>query len=249
MAGEFSRHTGALVVEGYGLSEASPVTHVGHLFSSARYGTIGLPLPGTECKIVRVDDATTDHESDGDQAVANDSGQDPLESLPAGEVGELLVRGPQIMLGYWQDRAATNAVITHGWLRTGDLAVKSEDGYFTIVGRRKDLIITSGFNVYPSEVEEILREAPGVEDAAVVGVPDAQRGEIVHAFIVASANSNHDAIHLAKHCERHLSKHKRPRNYEFCDGDLPRNFLGKVLRRKLRESLAGKSSQHEEVQA
>ena len=249
VASEFSRHTGALVVEGYGLSEASPVTHVGHLFSSARYGTIGLPLPGTECKIVRVDDALTDHESDDDQAVASGIGGDPLGSLPAGEVGELFVRGPQIMLGYWQDSAATNAVIRDGWLRTGDLAVKSEDGYFTIVGRRKDLIITSGFNVYPSEVEEILREAPGVQDAAVVGVPDAQRGEIVHAFTVGSANSDHDSIHLEKHCQRHLSKHKRPRTYEFCDGDLPRNFLGKVLRRKLRESLAGNSSHHEETQA
>ena len=249
VASEFSRHTGALVVEGYGLSEASPVTHVGHLFSSARYGTIGLPLPGTECKIVRVDEPLTEYESDDDQDAASNCEHDLQESLPAGEVGELFVRGPQIMLGYWQDRAATNAVINQGWLRTGDLAVKSEDGYFTIVGRRKDLIITSGFNVYPSEVEEILREAPGVEDAAVVGVPDAQRGEVVHAFIVASANSPHDAIHLTKHCERHLSKHKRPRIYKFCDGDLPRNFLGKVLRRKLRESLAGESSQHEEAQA
>ena len=247
---EFSRHTGALVVEGYGLSEASPVTHVGNLFSSARYGTIGLPLPGTECRIIPVEESDNDQVNQpADNPTQGSPKRDQLESLPAGEVGELLIRGPQIMLGYWQDQAATDQTICNGWLRTGDLAIKSEDGHFTIVGRRKDLIITSGFNVYPAEVEEILREAPGVDDAAVVGIPDPQRGEIVLAFIVPTAGMEHDPISLHKHCERHLSKHKRPRAYEVCDGDLPRNFLGKVLRRKLRESFDEKSNHHEEKQA
>lgn len=247
---EFSRHTGALVVEGYGLSEASPVTHVGNLFSTARYGTIGLPLPGTECKIIRVEDNQDDQDENNLGPYTKTNTQyDQLETLPKGEVGELLVRGPQIMLGYWRDQRATTETIRHGWLHTGDLAIESEDGYFTIVGRRKDLIITSGFNVYPGEVEEILREAPGVEDAAVVGVPDPQRGEIVTAFIVPSEGVEHDPVSLSKHCERHLSKYKRPRNYEFCSGDLPRNFLGKVLRRKLRETSQKQSNQHGEKQA
>jgi long-chain acyl-CoA synthetase len=246
VASEFSRHTGALVVEGYGLSEASPVTHVGHLFSSARYGTIGLPLPGTECKIVCVDEASNNHETTGMLSSSTAINWEQLESLPTGDIGELFVRGPQIMLGYWQDQAATNQAIRHGWLRTGDLAMESDDGHYTIVGRRKDLIITSGFNVYPSEVEEILREAPGVEDAAVIGIPDRRRGEAVHAFIVPTAGTEPDSDRLTKHCQRHLSKYKRPRKYEFCTGDLPRNFLGKVLRRKLRESSDGASNQHEE---
>ena len=240
VAGDFSRHTGALVVEGYGLSEASPVTHVGHLFSAARYGTIGLPLPGTECRIVdagEMDAGEMDAgEMDAECEPGSQSGTSNLASLGDGEVGELLIRGPQIMLGYWKDSNATRQAIDRGWLRTGDLAMRSDDGYYTIVGRKKDLIITSGFNVYPSEVEEILREAPGVRDAAVVGIADEQRGEIVQAFIVLDPDSDQDASTLQRHCARHLSKHKRPRLYEFCEGDLPRNFLGKVLRRKLRES-------------
>lgn len=226
---EFSRHTGALVVEGYGLSETSPVTHVGHLFRDARYATIGLPLPETECLIVaeRTDEATKD--------------RDPLQvirqtALPDGEVGELIVRGPQVMLGYWNDCEATEQAVVHGWLRTGDLAIRDKDGYYSIVGRKKDLIITSGFNVYPSEVEEILREASGVQDAAVIGWHDNQRGEVVKAFVVMEAGVEWNEKHLHDHCARHLSKYKRPRIYECCNDDLPRNFLGKVIRRKLRET-------------
>ena len=218
---EFADFTGALVVEGYGLSEASPVTHVGHLFDEPRYGTIGFPLPETSCRIVQ----STDHEDDRDEVV-----------LPDGEVGEMLVRGPQVMLGYWKDPRATKAAIRGGWLHTGDLAVKRSDGTFQIVGRKKDLIITSGFNVYPSEVEEVLRAADGVLDAAVVGSPDAERGEIVTAHVVLKPGANWNEQSLRDHCEAHLSKHKRPRQYVRCDGDLPRNFLGKVIRRKLRES-------------
>ena len=244
VAGDFSRHTGALVVEGYGLSEASPVTHVGHLFSEARYGTIGLPLPGTECRIV---DAGESDANSG--AKSQDGSHNQPPSLGDGEVGELLIRGPQIMLGYWKDPKATRQAIDRGWLRTGDLAIRSDDGYFTIVGRKKDLIITSGFNVYPSEVEEILREAPGVRDAAVVGIADEQRGEVVQAFIVLEPDSDLSASSLQKHCARHLSKYKRPRLYEFCEGDLPRNFLGKVLRRKLRESSNTESLGHRKDQS
>ena len=244
VASDFSRHTGALVVEGYGLSEASPVTHVGHLYSAARYGTIGLPLPDTECRIV--DAGNLENNND---VASNKGTRDHLSSLVDGEVGELMIRGPQVMLGYWKDPTATHQAIDGEWLHTGDLAIRSSDGYFTIVGRKKDLIITSGFNVYPGEVEEILRESLGVQDAAVVGVADEQRGEVVQAFIVLEPGSEQDASSLQKHCARHLSAYKRPRLYEFCEGDLPRNFLGKVLRRKLRESSTAKSIRHPEDQS
>ena len=215
VAAEFAEHSGALVVEGYGLSESSPVTHVGPLNASARYGTIGLPLPDTDVRIV-------DQET-GSQDVA------------PGEVGELLVRGPQVMLGYWNDPQATQAAIRDGWLYTGDLASVSADGFYQIQERKKDLIITSGFNVYPREVESKLREFPGVEDVAVVAAPDEQRGEIVKAFIVLKKDASWDVPAMEAFCRQHLSSHKRPRVYERCEGDLPRNFLGKVIRRHLRE--------------
>ena len=239
---EFARHTGALVVEGYGLSEASPVTHVGDLFGDPRYATIGLPLPETKCRIIchredRADKGDAPHSTDQpestDKTVLSIA---PFIDLPDGEVGELVVRGPQVMLGYWNDPDATGEAIEQGWLHTGDLAVRGKDGFFSIVGRKKDLIITSGYNVYPSEVEEILREAEGVQDAAVIGCLDEHRGEVVKAIIVMKRGSELDESQLRAHCSRHLSKYKRPRIYECCEGDLPRNFLGKVIRRKLRES-------------
>lgn len=226
VGGEFTEHTGALVVEGYGLSEASPVTHVGHLFQEARYGSIGLPLPQTECRIVDPADGET--------------------TLPEGDVGELIVRGPQVMIGYWNDPAATREAIRGGWLHTGDLAVKEDDGYYRIAGRLKDLIITSGFNVYPSEVEAVLREAHGVLDAAVVGQPDLHRGEVVKAFIVMKPNCEWDEDRLRAHCAEHLAKYKQPRRFEQCIGDLPRNFLGKVIRRELRDGDAEPSTVHAE---
>jgi long-chain acyl-CoA synthetase len=213
---EFARHSGALVVEGYGLSEAAPVTHVGDLFAEERFGVIGLPLPETECRIV--DPATGSRE------------------LPAGEVGELTIRGPQVMLGYWNDRAATRLAIREGWLHTGDLAAVQADGYYRVVGRKKDLIISSGFNVYPSEVEAVLRAADNVVDAAVVAAPDEQRGEVVKAFVVWEPGRKWDEQSLRAFCRERLSKHKRPRIYQQCHGDLPRNFLGKVIRRELRET-------------
>ncbi len=212
VAAEFAKHSGALVVEGYGLSEASPVTHVGDLFGEPNYGTIGLPLPETECRLV-----------DGDN-----------REVAPGEVGELTLKGPQVMLGYWNDPVATSEAVRDGWLHTGDLAVLQDDGCYRIVGRKKDLIITSGFNVYPSEVETALREFTGVLDAAVVGVHDVQRGEVVKAFIVMKPGAAWNEAALRVHSERVLSKYKRPRSYERCT-DLPRNFLGKVIRRELRE--------------
>lgn len=213
IAEEFAAHSGALVVEGYGLSEASPVTHVGPLDGSNVTGTIGLPLPDTQCRIVDVE-----------------SGQ---RDVPDGEVGELIVRGPQVMLGYWKNPAATAETIRDGWLFTGDLASRSR-GVYRIVDRKKDLIITSGFNVYPADVEQVLRQCEVVADVAVVGVPDAMRGENVKAFVVLKPGCSWDQRILQKFCHEKLAAHRRPRLWEHVQ-ELPRNFLGKVVRRQLRQ--------------
>lgn len=215
---EFTRYSGAECVEGYGMSEASPVICTGPLDGTNRPGTIGLPLPDTEVKIV---DAET--------------GQ---RTLPVGEVGELVVRGPQVMLGYWQNDAATSEVIRDGWLFTGDLGVRDEDGFFRIVDRKKDLIITSGFNVYPADIEPVLKSYPdgNLRDVVVIGEPDDHAGELVKAVVSVRSASEFDSDRFRSYFNEHLARHKRPRLIEVIEGDLPRNFLGKVLRRKLRET-------------
>ncbi len=223
IAEEFARHTGAQVVEGYGLSECSPCVTAGPLDGTARLGTIGLPLPDTDVKIV---DAETGE-----------------LTLPPGEVGELAVRGPQVMLGYWKDPTATAQVIRDGWLFTGDLATLDADGFVKIVDRKKDLIITSGFNVYPCDVESILRGFPGVTDAAVVGVPHHECGELVKAVLALNPSARFDRKTFDAFCKDNLAAHKRPKLVEVVAGDLPRNFLGKVLRRQLREPTSTNSSQ------
>jgi len=210
---EFAEHTQALVVEGYGLSEASPVTHVGPLDGSSRFGTIGLPLPDTECRIVDAETGTAE--------------------MPPGDAGELLVRGPQVMLGYWN--GSDNTFERIDWLHTGDVARVTPDGLYQIVERKKDIIITSGFNVYPQEVEQALKNHPSVKDAAVVGEPDDRKGEVVKAFVVLEDGAKFDETELKDFCQEHLSAHKRPQTIEHCKGDLPRSFLGKVIRRKLRQ--------------
>jgi long-chain acyl-CoA synthetase len=218
VAEEFADFTGATVVEGYGLSEASPVTHTGPLDRTNRPGTIGLPLPDTDARIVDAETGTVD--------------------MPPDEVGELIVRGPQVMREYWNNPLETAAVIRDGWLFTGDLAVRDADGFFRIVDRKKDLIITSGFNVYPTDVEQVLRECLGVTDVAIIGVKDAKRGEAVKALIVPDRKPVFDQDVFDAFCREKLGKHKRPRIVELIDGDLPRNFLGKVLRRHLRTPTA-----------
>lgn len=215
-ATEFAKYSGAQVVEGYGLSECSPVTHAGPLDGSAKLGTIGLPLPDTLAEIVDSETGT--------------------RVLNAGEVGELIIRGPQVMLGYWNNREATEQILRDGWLFTGDLAQRDEEGFFKIVDRKKDLIITSGFNVYPNDVEYVLKQFPEVKDVAVVGVPDAQRGEIVKAIVVVKSKSHFHRHAFEKYMKENLAHHKVPRILELIEGDLPRNFLGKVLRRKLRDA-------------
>lgn len=229
VADEFREHTGATVVEGYGLSEASPVTHVGPLDGTAIPGTIGLPISDTDARIVNPEDGS--------------------ESLPANTVGELLVRGPQVMLGYWENPEATADVLRDGWLHTGDMACCDERGFFKIVDRIKDLVITSGFNVYPGDVEEVLRTYPGVKDAAIVGVPDEERGEIVKAVLVVDNPKEFQRRPFDEFTHQKLAAHKRPRIIEVRREDLPRNFLGKVLRRELRhQNSAPTENAHEENQ-
>jgi long-chain acyl-CoA synthetase len=212
---EFSQYGAEHVVEGYGLSEASPVTHVNPIDERNRPGSIGLPLPDTEGRIL-------------DQATG-------LEELPVGSVGELVVRGPQVMKGYFNNPAESSRALRGGWLYTGDLARRDRDGFFTIVDRKKDIIKTSGFLVFPAEVEEIVGQFPGVAEAAVIGVPDPERGEIVKAVVVPRPGASISVSALEAHCLKHLGKHKRPRQVEIVS-ELPKNFLGKVQRRHLREA-------------
>ncbi|QHW31575.1 long-chain fatty acid--CoA ligase [Paenibacillus rhizovicinus] len=210
---QFEQMTGGRLIEGYGLTEASPVTHTNPLWTKRKIGTIGLPLPGTLAKVV--------HAETG-------------EEQPPGEIGELLIKGPQVMLGYWNKPEATANALQDGWLRTGDLAQIDRDGFFTIVDRIKDIIIAGGFNIYPREVEEVLYEHPGVRDAAVIGVKDAYRGETVKAFIVLRKDVSVSSMQLDRWCRERLAVFKVPHQYEFRT-ELPMTMIGKVLRRKLQE--------------
>ncbi len=211
----FAKFGAQNVVEGYGLSEASPVTHVNPIDGRNRPGTIGLPLPDTEARVV---DAV-----------------DGIQELPLGEVGELVIRGPQVMKGYYRNDVETARSLRNGWLYTGDLARRDADGFFTIVDRKKDIIKTSGFLVYPAEVEEVLTKFPGIAEAAVIGIPDFERGESVKAMVVAHPGAKVSLTALEAHCLSHLGKHKRPRKIEVVP-ELPKNFLGKIQRRRLREA-------------
>jgi long-chain acyl-CoA synthetase len=213
---DFEELTGGRLVEGYGLSEASPVTHCNPLTDQCRNGSIGLPLPGVEAAIVN---------------------QETGEPVPTGSVGELVVRGPNIMQGYWNRTEETSQTFRNGWMRTGDLGKMDADGYFSIVERVKDVIIASGFKVYPREVEEVLFGHPAVAEVAVAGVADAYRGETVAAFVVLKPGieaSEETRRELLEYCKQELTAYKVPKILEFRTS-LPKSLLiGKVLRRELR---------------
>lgn len=209
--------TGGLLVEGYGMTETSPVA-LGNPVSAARQpGTVGVPFPATNVRIVDPDDPTRDR--------------------APGEAGELLISGPQVFAGYWHRPEETAAVLLPGgWLRTGDIVEMNSDGFVRIVDRIKELIITGGFNVYPSEVEEALRQVPGVRDAAAVGLPGAGGAEEVVAAVVLHPDCATDAAGIRAACRQHLTAYKVPRRIVVVD-DLPRSQLGKVLRREVRDRL------------
>ena len=203
--------TGTPIVEGYGLTESSPVITFNPLTGLAKDGTIGIPVPSTDVMCV------------------DENGNE----VPVGESGEIVARGPQIMLGYWQRPDETEKTIKDGWLRTGDIAQMDADGYFTIVDRKKDMILVSGFNVYPNEIEEQVAAVSGVLEVGVIGVPDEKSGERVQAYIVTSvpAPSKDDIV---AHCRANLAAYKIPQDVFFVD-ELPKSPIGKILRRKLRD--------------
>jgi long-chain acyl-CoA synthetase len=222
----FQELTGARLVEGYGLSEASPITHANPAFGEDRVGTIGLPWPDTEVKIV--DAETGDH------------------VLGVGDVGELCVRGPQVMKGYWQMPTETANALRRDpdgggpWLYTGDLAVMDADGYFQIVDRKKDMILgAGGYNIYPREIEDVLYEHPKILEAAAAGVPLEGKGERVKAYVVLKEGETATEAEIISFCREHLAPYKVPKFVEFRD-ELPKTLVGKVLRRALVEEEAGK---------
>ncbi|MEK7596279.1 MAG: long-chain fatty acid--CoA ligase [Patescibacteria group bacterium] len=219
---EFERVTGGKLVEGYGLTEASPVTHANPLGGLCKIGSIGVPLPETDAEII----------------------DEIGKKVPAGEIGELLVSGPQVMKGYWNKLLETAKVLTGGgWLKTGDLAVRDEDGYFYIKDRKKNVIISdSGYNVYPNEVEDILRSHPAVSEAAVIGLPIKEGTEKIKAFVVLKEGEKISEKELIGHCRKSLVYYKIPKEIEFREV-LPKTIIGKTLHRLLREEEMAKSKE------
>ncbi|PIC63620.1 long-chain fatty acid--CoA ligase [Sporosarcina sp. P13] len=206
----FKQLTGVVIAEGFGLSEASPTTHRNPPVGNPKIGSIGIPIRDTDCKII------------------DENGQ----ALGCNLVGELLIKGPQIMKGYLNNASETKKVLQNGWLHTGDLALMDEDGYFFIVGRKKELIIIDGFNIYPQEIEEVLYEFPGIQEVAVIGVQKSNTEELVKAFIVPKEDTTLDMDAIIEYCYLKLTRYKVPKQFEII-GELPRNTVGKVLKRLL----------------
>lgn len=211
---EFESMTGAVIVEGYGLTESAPVTHINPFGGMRKEGSIGIPLPDTECKIAHVDSE--------------------IEVSGMNSEGELLVRGPQVMKGYRNLPEETEETLVDGWLRTGDIATMDEDGYFYIVDRIKDMIISGGYNVYPREIDEVLFLHPKVKEVSSVGIPHPTRGEQIRSFVVLQENVSANVDELLDHCAQSLAKYKLPTSIVFLD-ELPKTIVGKVLKTELRK--------------
>jgi long-chain acyl-CoA synthetase len=217
VAQQFEEITGGILVEAFGMTESSPVTHANPLFGQRKSGSIGVPIPSTDAQIVTLE--------------PDESGE--YQPLGVGEEGELRVKGPQVMKGYWGRPDETAKTVSHdGWLHTGDIAKMDEEGYFYIVDRKKDLIIAGGYNIVPREVEEILFAHPAIMEAAVVGSPHPKRGETVKAFIVLAPGKSATQEEIDAYCRENLAPYKVPRLYEFRE-ELPKTQIGKVLRREL----------------
>ncbi len=211
---DFEAKTGATIVEGFGMTESSPVTHINPFTGQRKVGSIGVPIPDTECRIVELNDGETD--------------------MSVGESGELLVRGPQVMKGYWNKPEDTAETLTDGWLHTGDIGKMDEEGYFYIVDRKKDMIISGGYNVYPRDIEEVFFEHPKVVEAAALGVPHPKRGEQVKVFVVLKDGETGTEEEFLTYCKDKLAAYKLPTMIEFRD-ELPKTNVGKVLKKDLRK--------------
>ena len=214
---------GANIIEGFGLTEASPITHLNPLRGNSKNGSIGLPFPDTDAAIVDMEVGSL--------------------PLPVGKIGELVVRGPQVMRGYWKRPDETASVLRNGWLYTGDIAYMDEEGYFFIVDRKKDLIITGGYNVYPREIDEVLHEHPAIKEAVSVGITHKTRGEIIKAYIVLHEGQTLTKADVIAFCKEKLANFKVPKQVEFRD-ELPKSIVGKVLRRVIREEEDRKAHDH-----
>ncbi|MCG8686768.1 MAG: long-chain fatty acid--CoA ligase [Desulfobacterales bacterium] len=216
----FEKKTGSVIIEAFGMTESSPATHVNPFNEGKRkVGSIGVPLPDTLCKIVDLND--------------------PEKEMPPGEPGEMVVKGPQVMRGYLNMSEETQKTVVDGWLHTGDIAMMDEDGYFFIVDRKKDMIISGGYNVYPRDIDEVLFTHPKVMEACAVGIPHPTRGEQIKAFVVLAQGQTTTEKELIDYCAQKLAKYKLPTSVEFID-ELPKTNVGKVLRKDLRAMEAAK---------
>jgi long-chain acyl-CoA synthetase len=221
---DFEKLTGGRVVEGYGLAETSPATHCNPVFGKRKRGSVGLPYPDTLARIVDL--------------------EDPDRVLGPEEVGELCIKGPQVMKGYWKMPEETARTVRDGWLFTGDIARMDEDGYFYILDIKKDMIIAGGFNIYPMDIDQILAEHPKVAAAVAVGIPDRYRGETVKAFVVLKPGQTATEEEILSFCRQNLAKYKVPTGVEFREA-LPKSTSGKILRRILRRQETGETRQKE----
>ena len=223
----FEELTGGRITEGFGMSEASPLTHANPIYGTRKSGSIGVPVSSTDAKIVDVETGTKD--------------------LPLGQVGEMVVRGPQVMKGYWNNPTETALTIRNGWLYTGDIAKMDEDGYFFIEDRKKDMVIIGGFKVFPREVEEVLYEHPKVKEAAVAGIKHRVRGEMLVAHVVLKDGGDGRALKRELHdfCAQRLSAYKVPRRFEIVT-EIPKTIIGKALRRAIRDSEQAKDETTEQ---
>ena len=211
---DFEKATGAVIMEGFGMTETSPVTHVNPFAGGARkVGSIGIPIPDTLARIVDLEDEVTD--------------------VPVGERGELIVKGPQVMLGYKDRPDETAKTLRDGWCYTGDIATMDEDGYFYIVDRKKDMIISGGFNVYPRDIDEVFYLHPKVQEACAIGIPHPVRGESVKVFVVLKEGMTATQEELIEYCKTRLATYKLPTEIEFRK-ELPKTNVGKILRKQLR---------------
>ncbi len=209
---KFEEITGGALAEGYGLSEAPVATTCNPIIGLNKTGSIGMPFPDVDCKIVSLDDEVTE--------------------MPPGEIGELIFKGPQMMKGYHNMPTETANTLRNGWLYTGDIAYMDEDGYFYIVDRKKELIKPGGFQVWPREVEEVLSDHPAVLEVGVGGIPDAESGEAVKAWVVLKPGASATAMELQEFCRKGLAAYKVPKEIVFRD-ELPKTAVGKILRREL----------------